>query len=140
MEKIRESKTLGIQTMEENKNVESRPYIFGWENDMKVAETVWGSIHNDLLNGNLVFAYRSSTQGSKLGQIVIVRNIDFNTGKPLDTFGVGYITSGYSALLPHVPLEYLKEEIASYLEDWKIDKNILGTYRAIIEDLEREEK
>ena len=141
MEERRETKTVGTST-------ETVPTtnIFGWENDYQVAETIWGSIHSSLLDGDLVFAYRSSTQGSKLGQIIVVRNFKIvSSGVLLDPkvytdFGVGYITSGYTALLPHVPLEYLKEEVYKYLEEWKIDKNILGTYKAIIEDLENGNK
>lgn len=117
--------------------------IWGWKDDTEVAQSVWASIHESLLSGDLVFAYRPTGKGDpKLKQIVIVRNFHLEHGlsiepiKIYDDFAVGYITSGYTALLPHVPLRYLRDEIAEYLEDWKIDKKILNTYKAIIEDLE----
>ena len=118
-------------------------YIWGWNSDEEVARSVWSSIHESLLSGDLVFAYRPTGKGdSKLKQIVIVRNFHneyLPTGayvKVNDDFAVGYVTSGYTALLPHVPFRYLRDEIEEYLEDWKIDKKILNTYKAIIEDLE----
>lgn len=115
------------------------PYIYGWNNDYEVAMSVWSSIHGSLLSGELVFAYRpSSKKGNKLIQIVIVRNftIDNMTGaKIYGDYGIGYITSGYTALLPHVPHRYLEDEMSGYLDEWGVDKKILNTYKAIIEDL-----
>ena len=120
-------------------------YIWGWDNSMDVAGSIWGSIHASLLKGDLVFAYRPlSKEGSKLVQLVIVRNFHIEyiaamETKVYDDYAVGYITSGYTALLPHVPLRYLKDEMSGYLEDWKVSKEILNTYKAIIEDLEEKE-
>ena len=126
---------------------EENRYIWGWNDSMEVASSVWGSIHASLLNGDLVFAYRPlGKDEGKLVQLVIVRNFHFedtlvvnSPKKVYDDFAVGYITSGYTALLPHVPLRYLSQEMAGYLEDWKINKEILNTYKAIIEDLENKE-
>ena len=113
--------------------------IWGWENIEDVAKSVWSSIHHVLLEGDLVFAYKSSSTTDKLKQIVIVRNFTLgqNLEKTPGDFGVGYITSTYTALLPHIPLRYLKDEISQYLGEWKIDKTIQNTYKAIIEDLEK---
>ena len=119
-------------------------YIWGWENSMDVAGSVWGSIHSSLLSGDLVFAYRPLSKGDRLAQLVIVRNFHMDyvgtmDVKVYDDYAVGYITSGYTALLPHVPLRYLKDEMSEYLGDWKVEKEILNTYKAIIEDLEEKE-
>ena len=128
---------------------EENRYIWGWNDSMEVASSVWGSIHASLLSGDLVFAYRPlGKDEGKLVQLVIVRNFHFedtlvvNSPKKVydDDYAVGYITTGYTALLPHVPLRYLKEEMTGYLDDWKINKEILNTYKAIIEDLENNGK
>lgn len=115
-------------------------YVFGWNDEMEVAKSIWGSIHGCLLDGDLLFAYRPRTKkNAKLLQIVIVKNFHLDRSgmidqKVYDDYAVGYITSGYTALLPHVPLRYLEEEITNYLEDWGIEKEILNTYKAIIKD------
>lgn len=122
---------------------DNRQYIWGWDTTMEVARSIWGSIHDTLLHGDLVFAYRPlSDKGNRLIQLVIVHNFHIDSSglqdiKVYDDYGVGYITSGYTALLPHVPLRYLKDEMSGYLEEWKINKEILNTYKAIIEDLEK---
>ena len=117
--------------MEENTNNSSTEimdrgyYIYGWDDDMEVAKSVWGSIHSCLLDGDLVFAYRpKQKKNAKLLQLVIVRNFHLedtlvvNTPKKVyDDFAVGYITSGYTALLPHVPLRYLKDEMTGLLDE-----------------------
>ena len=136
--------------MEENTNYNSTELtekeccIYGWDDDMDVARSIWGSIHNSLLEGDLLFAYRPrQKKNARLLQIIIVRNFHIDRSgmidrKVYDDFAVGYITSGYTALLPHVPLRYLKEEMAGFLDEWGIDKKVLNTYKAIIEDLENE--
>ena len=114
--------------------------IYGWQCINQVANDIWGSIHSCLLKGDLVFAYKSPKEGDKLKQIVIVRNFDMietPTGpqKSYRSYGVGYITPGYTALLPNVPYEYISGEIVDYLNEWKVDKTIINTYEAIVEEL-----
>ena len=129
-------------------HVESNSVIYGWQCIEEVARDVWGSIHSSLLNGDLVFAYKCPSKSSTLKQIVIVRNFELvDSGmlgvpdpiKHYTSYGVGYITSGYTALLPNVPYTYIAEEIVEYLKDWKIDKTIINTYEAIVEELGKEE-
>ena len=116
---------------------------YGWRCINDVAAEVWGSIHSTLLNGDLVFAYKSPKEQDKLKQIVIVRNFDLydapSPGLPpqkvYKSYGVGYITSSYTALLPNVPYEYISGEIVDYLKEWKVDKTIINTYEAIVEEL-----
>lgn len=161
MEEKSEEKKLRTATKRINKNtVEERPLTdleqreltngvcYGWRCINDVAAEVWGSIHSTLLKGDLVFAYKSPRENDKLKQIVIVRNFELaNTSAPgmmdpikhYTSYGVGYITSGYTALLPNVPYTYIAEEIVEYLKDWKIDKTIINTYEAIVEELGKEE-
>lgn len=107
----------------------SVPYIFGWNNIDEVAQDVWQGIHRCLLEGDLVFAYRPVESGD-LRQLVVVKNKDLEDGKP--TFGVGYFTSGYSALLPKLPLEYLQTVLLEDLRKFKVDKKIIQTYEQIV--------
>lgn len=129
-------------------HVESNSVFYGWQCIDDVAKDVWGSIHSSLLNGDLVFAYKCPSKNATLKQIVIVRNFELvDSGmlgvpdpiKHYISYGVGYITSGYTALLPNVPYTYIAEEIVEYLKDWKIDKTIINTYEAIVEELGKEE-
>lgn len=136
--------TENILTEELPKNTNQEcPYISGWENISQVADDVWNSIHSDLLSGDLLFAYRSmnpsSGKSGELCQIVIVRNFTVESGKKIYTdYSVGEITTNYSALIPHIPLEYLKGEVVSDLENNRIDKKILEAYKQILINLENE--
>lgn len=130
-------------------HVESNSVFYGWQCIEDVAKDVWGSIHASLLSGDLVFAYKCPSKNATLKQIVIVRNFELvDSGKlgvvePIKhytSYSVGYITSGYTALLPNVPYTYIAEEIVEYLKDWKIDKTIINTYEAIVEELGKEEE
>lgn len=121
---------------------------YGWRCINDVAAEVWGSIHSTLLKGDLVFAYKSPKEQDKLKQIVIVRNFELSNNpvpgmmdpmKVYTSYGVGYITSGYTALLPNVPFRYISGEIVDYLKEWKVEKSIINTYEAIVEELSKEE-
>lgn len=89
--------------------------VWGWENAMSVANDLWASIHSSLLAGDLVFAYKDTTGESGLTQIVIVA---FN--QPTEHFSVGMVTSGYTALLPHVPFDYLTNTVLGDLKSIKL--------------------
>lgn len=104
-----------------------RQSVWGWENAMAAASDIWSSIHCKLLEGNLVFALKNTTPGD-LSQLVVVRNISTRD------FAIGVVTSGFSMLLPHVPFEYVQTQVVDDLKKYKIDKNIIETYKQIIED------
>src|SRR5574344_2388378 len=99
--------------------------IFGdWVNVDDVASNLWGSIHGSLLEySGPFFAYKSTKQGTGLVQVVVVMNYsrDNNTIIP-GSFGVGLVTTGYSALLPNVPTDYLTKVLLVDLEKYKVDK------------------
>lgn len=107
--------------------------VLGWRDSMDCAESIWSSIHSKLLDGDLVFAYRNTGGNSELCQFVVVRNKLNN-----NDFGVGIITSGYTMLLPHVPVEYVAVELVEDLRKWKFEKSILNTYEQIIKDIKDE--
>lgn len=119
--------------------------IWGWQSIDDTARDIWGSIHSSLLAGDLVFAYKTGSQSDKLKQIVVVRNftVIYAAGqerKLYSGYSVGYITSGYSALIPNVPLRYLTDVTLVNLRDWKVNKEIVNTFESILMDLEKEEE
>lgn len=109
-----------------------RSRVWGWENAMNVANDLWASIHNTLLQGDLVFAYKETKSNSELSQIVIVQNRNLNPQTGGLDFGVGMVTTGYTSLLPHVPYAYIEDIILDDLKKYKVDKNILEIYKQII--------
>ena len=106
---------------------------WGWQNIEEAANDVFCSIHSSLLKGNYVFGYKNtySTDKSPLNQVVVVR---FDK----DIFGVGVVTSGYTMLLPQVPLIYLERELVEDMNKWKVEKKIIETFKQIIEDIKNE--
>ena len=117
--------------------------IYGFEDSMAVARSIMGSIHENLLKGDLVFAYRSTAASNKTTyfQVVVVNDLEEVLDPvrgyikvPTNKFSISTITSGYSAYIPHMPIEYL-EEVISDMEDGKVDKKVIVTFKAIVEDL-----
>jgi hypothetical protein len=116
--------------------------VYGFEDSMSVARSLMGSIHENLLKGDLIFAYRSTSSSNKtpLCQIVVVNELrEENTGGmfrlvPTNLFSVSIITSGYTAYIPHMPIGYL-DEITAELENGKAEKKIIETFKNIVEDL-----
>ena len=118
---------------------------WGWKDTMEAASDVFSSIHANLLSGEFIFGYKNITgvEKSDLAQIVVVR---FRKGIPEfgtqdcseDMFGVGVITSGYTMLLPRVPIAYIETELVNDLTKWKLEKKILNTFKRIIADIKDE--
>lgn len=104
--------------------------IFNFRNAQEVADTIYSSIANTLLDGNLIFAYKSTSEKSELGQVVVVQfdNPNFNC------FGVSIFKKSYSCIIPRVPVEYL-DEVRDELKEGKVEKTILATYDRLVEDI-----
>ena len=111
--------------------------VWGWDSVDKAAAEVFVSVHRTLLEGVPVFLYKNTTTKSDLCQVVVVRNIDEQTGKLSDDYGMGMITAGFSVLYPHLPIEYLESDLLSDLEKYKVDKKIINTYVSIINALKK---
>lgn len=125
---------------EEMKNIDDMR-IYGFEDSMSVARTLMGNIHEVLLKGELVFAYRSTSPSNKtsLCQVVVVNDLEADEyGKIHRTglFSISTITSGYTSLLPHMPVNYL-DEVVKDLEDGKADKKVIENFKVIVEDLKK---
>lgn len=103
--------------------------IIGWNNAMDCANDIWNSIHNSLLKGNLVFAYKSTDSKSEFGQIVVVQNVN-----QYHDFAVGVMLSTYTMLLPHVPFEYLETTVLDDFKKYKVGTNIQEIYKKVIEN------
>lgn len=113
--------------------------IFGYEDSMQVARGLMGSIHENLLHGDLIFAYRSTATSNKspLFQVVVVNDLKYgNDGRtyPTKLFSVSLITAGYSAYIPHMPVDYL-DEVVGDLEEGKADKKIIENFKLIVENI-----
>ena len=92
--------------------------IFGYEDSMQVARGLMGSIHENLLHGDLIFAYRSTAtlNKSQFFQVVVVNDLGYGAdGRtyPTKLFSVSLITAGYSAYVPHMPVDYLDEVVGA---------------------------
>lgn len=140
MEKITKKKTK--LSSEKNNLIEENPKmsqtdfeqlermkVIGWENAMECANALWGSIHSSLLQGNLVFAYKNTKSDTNgFGQLVVVQNPNC----PSD-FGIGAMYSGYTMLLPHIPLANLEEMVLDDFKKYKVESKIQNIFKAIIE-------
>lgn len=108
----------------------SFPYIEGWRCIDEVANDVWSSNHFKLLEGDLIFSYRSND--ATRFQITIVRHGNLND------FAVGMMTPGYSMLLYHVPIDYLEETLIDDLKENKVNTKTINIYKQIIGDIKNE--
>lgn len=119
-------------TKEEN-NLDNR-FWGAWRCAESVAEDLWGGIHSNLLNHSVpFFAYKSLKSDDSLAQIVAVLDLDefrIATG----TFSVGMITSGFTALLPHVGIDYMEGQFLNDLTKYKVEKELIESYKKILED------
>lgn len=125
--------------MENNRTnqIKEDQVIVGWGDANEVASSIWSSIHNSLLSGKLVFAYKPYKE-SELTQLVVVRNLKNDTyGRVMDKdYAVGMMTSGFSMLLPHVPLEYLENDLVNDMNKYKVDKETIETFKKFIKFFE----
>lgn len=105
-----------------------------WQNVDEVASALWGSIHSSLLDcSGPFFAYKSTKSNTELVQLVVVMNFDRNSGLVIpNNFGVGMITSGFSMLLPRVPMRYLETSLHDDLIKYKVETNIIEIYEQLI--------
>lgn len=110
--------------MKSKKEKTKIPLIYGWSSPEEVAQEVWCSIHNSLLRGILLFAIKSSSYN-----MVIVKMKE-------NDYGVGMmINNGYTMLLPHVPKDYVSNEVPKELLSLKTDKKIIEDFKLILEDI-----
>lgn len=106
----------------------SEQIIFGsWRNTEAVAADLWGGVHSTLLESTPFFAYKSVKQGSDLIQVVVVSYTD-----AFNNFGIGMVTTGFSMLLPHVPVEYLEDVLVADLKKYKVETKIIDTFEQLI--------
>ena len=108
----------------------------GWNNVDECASAVWSSIHSSLLDGELIFAYKSTSGKSELQQFVLVKNL---LGRESDGYGdlktykkagyaLGMITSGFSVLYPYIPEKYLLETGLDELKKYKVPADVIRAY------------
>ena len=104
--------------------------IFGWKDSNEVANDVYDSVHSSLLGGYLLFGYKGS---GELSRVIVVTDIDPITRNVIgNSYSVGTITKGYTALIPHVPIDYLEKEVLLDLKNYKVDKKIIESFEKLI--------
>lgn len=114
--------------------------IVGWRNADEVAASVWSSIHSKLVEGSLVFAYKSTNDKTDLVQLVAVRNIKRDAfGNPVNldnSYAVGMVTKGFTMLLPNVPLTYVENDVINDMKKYKLEKDLIDLYKQVIKNFE----
>jgi hypothetical protein len=114
--------------------------IVGWKNADEVAASVWSSIHSKLVEGTLVFAYKSTNDKIDLVQLVVVRNLRrdaFGNPTGLDnSYAVGMVTKGFTMLLPNVPLTYVENDVINDMKKYKLEKDLMDLYKQVIKNFE----
>lgn len=125
------------EKMEENNSTQFYQTVYGgWGSVDECAAAVWSSIHSSLLDGELIFAYKSTSGKSELQQFVLVKNL---VGKSSDVYGniqnykktgyaLGMITSGFSVLYPYLPEKYLLETGLDDLKKYKVPADVIKAY------------
>lgn len=131
-----ENSNLQVSNSSLANEIREEQIVHGWESVEEAAGDIYSSIHKSLLEGCPVFLYKNTNDNTDLEQIVVVRNIDPNTGNLLDTYGVGEIMKGWTALLPLVPFNYLMTEVRNDLVKYKVDKKIIDSYDQVMEYIE----
>lgn len=123
--------------MEENNSPQFYQTVYGgWNSVDECAAGVWSSIHSSLLEGELIFAYKSTSNKSDLLQFVLVKNL---IEKKLDDQGnivtykkpgyaLGMITSSFSVLYPYLPNKYLLGTGLDDLKKYKVPNDVLKAY------------
>jgi hypothetical protein len=105
--------------------------IFGWNTSEEVASDVYSSLHRRLLSGLLFFGYKGFS--NDISQLVIVRDVDHYNNSVVDnSYSVGLITKGYTAYVPHVPVDYLQREVLSDLKNYKVEKKVIESFEKLI--------
>lgn len=144
MDKIKKQKITSSKVEEKNYNITEQDCnnyekitalnCWGWKDNMEAAAEIFNSIHSSLLEGLFVFGYKNTggPDKSQLLQMIVVRYDNTNV------FGLGVVTSGYTMLLPRIPLTYLQNELVTDLKNWKLEKKILETFVQILTDIENE--
>ena len=96
--------------------------IYGYQDANEVAAEISGSIHNSLLSGYFVFAYRSS---GDLRRLVVTRTAQ-------DTWMYGIVTPGWTALIPKISREGLLTMVTDEMETRKVPNNIIDDFKYFV--------
>ena len=75
--------------------------------------------------------YKPLNDKSDLVQVVVVKNYRDGAIRP-NSYSVGIITKGWSVFYPNVPLEYLEGDLAGDLKKWKVEDDIIKTYKQLL--------
>ena len=121
-----------------NKEQEPIKYIFGWNNPEEVAQDIWKTSADNLLKGDLIFAFQDKGKDKNLEQVIVVHNFDIDpttNTKIYTNYGLTMKTSTWSCIIPHVTIDYLKTVLLKDIESYKINKVIIDNFSLILENL-----
>ena len=111
-------------------------YIFGYKDAEDVAQSIWKSSANNLLRGDLIFAYQDSGKDNGLYQFIVVHNFYIDQGNKIyTTYGLTMKTSTWSCIIPHVTIDYLKTVLLEDIKSYKLNKKVIDNFSLILENL-----
>lgn len=99
-----------------------RSNIYGWTSENEVAGEIYCSPFRDLLEGNLVFAYKNLSSSGTIKLLVIT--------KTSDGYRFGFIPQGggWTCYYPKTTSEYIREILLSDLQKNKTEKYIIEDF------------
>lgn len=98
------------------------PFIYGVETEEEVGRILDRNTGHDVLfRGNLVFAFIKGPV-----HLIIVKY------PSCDFYGLSMVTSGYTAIIPTIPKQYMEEFSTGCLSDLCGDKKLINILKIII--------
>ena len=107
--------------------VQNKP-IYGWASESEVASEVYDGQFRSLLQGNLVFAYKTSSNNRNIKFLVVT--------KIQEGFRYGLITSGWTCYYPVLSAKHLIETLTGDLKKDKIETYIIDNFINSIKNYE----
>ena len=112
----------------------------GYISVINSADRIWeDSLVNVCQDGELILAYKNTdadllmTEEETLYQVIVKRLYNNPTKRK---YTVSVVTSLRSYTLSMLPKEYLLEELATELENFKVGGKVIANFKQIIEDIE----
>ena len=98
-----------------------RSNIYGWATEDEVAEEIYCSQFRNILEGNLVFAYKDQGNSGTIDLFVVT--------KTPRGFRLGFFSkAGWSSYIPCCPQDYLETTVLEDLKKNKTEKYIIDDY------------
>ena len=126
-----------LENFKRKKNMEVKE---GYISVINAADRIWeDSLVSVCQDGELILAYKNTdadllmTDEETLYQVIVKRLYNNPTKRK---YTVSVVTSLRSYTLSMLPKEYLLEELATELENFKVGGKVIANFKQIIEDIE----